>query len=113
MRYPSAVRTVRRWAKDRDFWVRRTALLSLLLPLRRGEGDFELFTELAVPMLGEKEFFIRKAIGWVLRDVSKKRPELAFGFLHEHINEVSGLTIREGSKYLSKKQSEALRRARR
>jgi len=59
-------------------------------------------------MVDEREFFIRKAIGWVLRDVSRKRPELAFAFLAEHIDRVSGLTLREGAKYLTAAQREAL-----
>ncbi|MFO0552795.1 MAG: DNA alkylation repair protein [Polyangiaceae bacterium] len=88
------------WAVDADFWVRRTALLTLLMPLRKGEGDFALFSELAGPMVVEKEFFIRKAIGWVLRETSKKRPALAFEFLKAHRERVSGLTLREGAKYL-------------
>jgi 3-methyladenine DNA glycosylase AlkD len=62
---------LRRWARDPDLWVRRASLLSLLLPLRRGEGEFALFAELAAPMLVEKEFFIRKCIGWILREVQK------------------------------------------
>jgi len=53
--------------------------------------------------------FIRKAIGWVLRDVSKKRPQLAHEFLSKHIDEVSGLTLREGSKYLPEAQRNELR----
>ncbi|HEX7603456.1 MAG TPA: DNA alkylation repair protein [Polyangiaceae bacterium] len=99
----SLQRVLRRWAKDSDFWVRRAALLSLLLPLRRGEGDFELFAELAVPMLGEKEFFVRKAIGWILRDVSRKRPALAKGFVRAHGARMSGLTLREATKYLDRR----------
>jgi 3-methyladenine DNA glycosylase AlkD len=91
---------LRRWAKDRDFWVRRAALLSLLPALRRGEGDFALFAELAAPLLEEKEFFLRKAVGWVLREVSKKRPELTFGFLEQHRARLSGLTFREASRHL-------------
>jgi 3-methyladenine DNA glycosylase AlkD len=59
-------------------------------------------------MVGEKEFFIRKAIGWVLRDVSKRRPHLVHTFLMNHIDEVSGLTVREGSKYLPAQDREAL-----
>jgi len=54
-----------RWAADEDFWVRRAALLSLLRPLRRGEGDFGRCARYADMMLAEREFFIRKAIGWV------------------------------------------------
>lgn len=96
----SLPRRVRAWAKDDDFWVRRAALLAQLGPLRRGGGDFALFAGIAAPMLPEKEFFVRKAIGWVLREVSKKRPELVLGFLLEHGAQASGLTWREATKYL-------------
>jgi 3-methyladenine DNA glycosylase AlkD len=93
-------RQLRAWAKDDDFWVRRTALLAQLTALRSGGGDFELFCALATPMLGEKEFFIRKAIGWVLREVGKKRPALVKAYVAEHGDEMSGLTKREALKRL-------------
>jgi 3-methyladenine DNA glycosylase AlkD len=91
---------LREWARDDDFWVRRTALLAQLDVLRAGGGDFALFAELAVPMLGEKQFFIRKAIGWVLRDTSKKRPQLVHQFVVEHAAAMSGLTLREATRRL-------------
>ena len=91
---------LRTWARDRDFWVRRTALLAQLHELRSGKGDFELFVELAEPMLHEREFFIRKAIGWVLREVSKKRPELVRDVVRRTGDRMSGLTKREATKYL-------------
>src|ERR1700716_2869564 len=72
------------WARHENFWIRRTALLAQLRPLSHEAGDFALFARLAAPMLEEREFFIRKAIGWVLREVSKQRPELVFAFLHGH-----------------------------
>ena len=99
-----------RWSTDDDFWLRRASMLAQLPALRAGSGDFELFASFAARMVEEKEFFIRKAIGWVLRDVSKKRPQLAYEFLSEHIHEVSGLTLREGSKYLPEAQRDELRR---
>jgi 3-methyladenine DNA glycosylase AlkD len=98
-----------RWSTDEDFWIRRASMLAQLPALRAGGGDFELFASFAARMVGEKQFFIRKAIGWVLRDVSKKRPELAYDFLAEHVHQVSGLTLREGSKYLPEEGREALR----
>jgi 3-methyladenine DNA glycosylase AlkD len=98
-----------RWSRDEDFWIRRASMLAQLPALRAGAGDFELFSSFASRMAGEKEFFIRKAIGWVLRDVSKKRPHLAYGFLARHLGEVSGLTLREGYKYLPADQRDALR----
>ncbi len=107
-RYPASVRWLPKWAKQKNFWIRRTALLAQHDTLKRGEGDWELFTRLAASMLHEKEFFIRKAIGWVLREVSKKRPKLVYEFLHEHREEASGLTMREGAKYLSDAQRKKL-----
>jgi 3-methyladenine DNA glycosylase AlkD len=92
--------TLDRWAADSDFWIRRSAMLALLRPLRRGEGDFERFACYADAMLEEKEFFIRKAIGWVLREVSKKRPELVATWLAPRIHRASGVTVREAVKYL-------------
>jgi 3-methyladenine DNA glycosylase AlkD len=44
-------------------------------------------------MLDEREFFIRKAIGWVLREVSKKRPALTYDFLLKHRDRVSRLSL--------------------
>ncbi len=100
-RRPALAATLDRWAGDDDFWIRRSALLALLLPLRRGEGDWKRFARYADTMLDEKEFFIRKAIGWVLREVSKKRPELVVRFLtRQRVARVSGVTIREAVKYL-------------
>jgi 3-methyladenine DNA glycosylase AlkD len=91
---------MRAWARDDDLWVRRTALLAQLDTLRAGGGDFALFTELALPMLDDKEFFIRKAIGWVLRDTSKRRPELVADLVRAHGHAMSGLTRREAVRRL-------------
>lgn len=91
---------LRRWAQDPDLWVRRTALLAPLDVLRQGEGDFELFAELAAGMIPEKVFWIRKAIGWVLREVTKKRPERVHAFVLQHLHTLSGLTYREATRNL-------------
>jgi len=97
-----------RWAKDGDFWLRRAALLSLLLALRRGAGDFERFCRYAEGMLEEKEFFIRKAIGWVLRDTSKKTPERVVAWLLPRAARASGLTVREAAKHLPARDRQRL-----
>ena len=71
---------------------------ALLLPLRRGEGDWERFAGYADAMLDEREFFFRKAIGWVLREVSKKHPERVRGFVKPRTGRKSGVTIGEAVK---------------
>ncbi len=107
-RHPRARKRLAVWAEDSDFWVRRAALLAEHDALRAGEGDFALWSRLAVPMLDEREFFIRKAIGWVLREVSKKRPELSYQFLRKNRERVSSLSLQEGAKYLPSHKRRAL-----
>ncbi|MGB2757985.1 MAG: DNA alkylation repair protein [Acidimicrobiia bacterium] len=88
------------WATDPAFWVRRSVLLAHLLGLRSGNGDWPSFTHYAETMLDEKEFFIRKAIGWVLRETSKKRPELVRDWVTPRLDRMSGVTRREATRYL-------------
>jgi 3-methyladenine DNA glycosylase AlkD len=107
-RDPQARRRLAVWAKDPNFWVRRAALLAEHDALRAAEGDFAFWSRLAAPMLEEREFFIRKAIGWVLREVSKKRPELTYEFLRRHRDRVSRLSLLEGAKYLPAAKRKAL-----
>jgi len=105
--------TLDRWARDDDFWLRRSAMLALLRPLRRGEGDFERFSRYADQMLEEKEFFIRKAIGWVLRDTAKRRPEMIAAWLAPRAHRASGVTLREAVRPLPAGVRERLLAARR
>ena len=111
-RHPELGAVLDRWAGDPDLWIRRSALLALLLPLRHGAGDFDRFGRYADEMLGETEFFIRKAIGWVLRDTARRRPELVFEWLLPRAPRASGVTLREAVKPLSPQQRAAVLAAR-
>ncbi len=92
----AAKRVLAKWASDKDFWLRRSALLALLGERRAG-GRFDgaHFEAWALPMLAEKEFFIRKAIGWVLRDVARDDAAWVQGFLERHAAQMSPLSLRE------------------
>lgn len=111
-RFASAKGLLARWSRDENFWLRRAAMLSLLVPLREGGGDFDLFARFAERMLEEKEFFIRKAIGWILRDTSRRRPELVRDFVAPRVHRVSGLTFREATRNLPAATRIELERAR-
>ncbi len=111
-RYDELGAVLDRWAVDGDFWIRRSALLALLVPLRRGDGDFDRFSRYADAMLDDKEFFIRKAVGWVLRDTARKRPDLVFAWLLPWASRASGVTVREAVKPLSEQQRKAILAAR-
>jgi 3-methyladenine DNA glycosylase AlkD len=105
-------RYIDEWADDKDFWVRRSALLSLLPGIRAGQPDVARFDRYATPMLGEKEFFIRKAIGWVLRDLSKKDPAYVTGWTERHLAAMSGVTFREAVRRLPEADAARLTRER-
>ncbi|MEO8510233.1 MAG: DNA alkylation repair protein [Chloroflexota bacterium] len=87
------------WATDANFWIRRSALLAELRPIRAGAA-LDRFVARADPMLGETEFFIRKAIGWVLREAGRRRPDEAAAWLASRTQIASGVTVREAVKYL-------------
>jgi 3-methyladenine DNA glycosylase AlkD len=95
---------------DANFWVRRSALLTQLLPLKQG-ARFDTFAGYADAMLEEKEFFIRKAIGWVLRETSKRRTDEVYRWLLPRASRASGVPLREAIKYLDPAQREPIRAA--
>jgi 3-methyladenine DNA glycosylase AlkD len=100
-RHPALLATTDAWAVDENFWLRRSALLALLAPLRRGDtANFERFSQYADAMLEEREFFIRKAVGWVLRETAKKRPDLVADWLRPRLHRTSGVTFREAIRRL-------------
>lgn len=98
------------WARDEDFWVRRSSLLAELKPLKTGAA-FEPFARRADAMLDETEFFIRKAIGWVLRETSKRRPNEVYEWIAPRTHRASGVTMREAVKYLDARRAGRLMRA--
>ena len=77
--------------------------------VRGGVADLARFERYAIPMLAEKEFFIRKAIGWVLREISKRDPEWVAAWTAAQVREMSGVTFREAVRRLPPAQAERLR----
>jgi 3-methyladenine DNA glycosylase AlkD len=88
--------TVRRWAVSEDMWLRRLAILSQLG--RRDRVDRGLLVDVVEPNITDPEFFIRKAIGWALREVARVDPGWVQTFADEH--ELSPLSRREALKHL-------------
>ncbi len=105
--HPEAAGRLDRWASHPDFWLRRAALLAQIRPLQHG-ADFGGFARHAEAMLDEREFFIRKAIGWVLREVSKTRPDEVWAWIAPRAGMASGVTVREAAKYLGAERGGAL-----
>jgi len=89
---------IRAWIDDPDLWLRRTAIISQLG--HKDRTDEDLLFEACERRMYEREFFIRKAIGWALRDYARTAPEAVAAFVTEHRAGLSGLSYREATKHL-------------
>ncbi len=87
--------TLQKWNSDKNFWIRRASIIAQLK--EKKETDIELQFRLISTQLHEKEFFIRKAIGWSLREMAKSFPNEVKTFVNS--NELSPLSKKEALKY--------------
>jgi 3-methyladenine DNA glycosylase AlkD len=87
-----------RWIDDPNMWIRRTAILSQLK--HKAATDQDQLFGYSLKRADEKEFFIRKAIGWALREYAKTQPGTVRAFALEHRERLSGLSFREATKHL-------------
>jgi len=95
------------WSRHRHMWTRRASILVHIRPARASELALDRAFETFEERLFEEEFFIRKAIGWTLRECSRHYPKQVHEFLVRVGDAASGLTRREGARNLPA----ALRRA--
>ena len=99
--HPRPVKGVlREWARDDDIWKRRTAILAQLRA--KGETDTALLADAIRPSIGDPEFFLRKGIGWALREYSKTDPTWVLTFVEAHPG-LSVLSRREALKHLERR----------
>ncbi len=91
------------WIDDPNMWIRRTALIAHLK--HKQETDAAQLFDHCVRRAHETEFFIRKAIGWALREYSKTDPRAVRAFLASNRARLSNLCYAEGSKRLARAKS--------
>ena len=93
-----------KWAKDQNIWMRRVAILAQLKS--KTNTDVELLSNCIKPSIGHSEFFLRKGIGWALREYSKTDSEWVLDFVEKH-PDLSDLSRREALKHLARPVREA------
>jgi 3-methyladenine DNA glycosylase AlkD len=89
------------WRADPSLWVRRASLLAHLK--HKDATNRSLLAETILLLAHEEEFFIRKAIGWVLREYAKVNPTWVVDFVAAHEAELSSLSKREALKNVTAK----------
>jgi 3-methyladenine DNA glycosylase AlkD len=90
-----------RWIDDPDMWVRRSAILAH--NKHKAKADKKRLFAYCLKRAGEKEFFIRKAIGWALRDYAYADPDAVREFVLTNKDKLSPLSFREAAKHLGLK----------
>lgn len=86
------------WLEDEDLWIRRAAILCQAK--HKAKTDPEQLFAYCLARAAEKEFFIRKAIGWALRQYAYTNAKAVRAFLEQHKDDLSTLSYREASKHL-------------
>ena len=96
-RYPAEMSALlREWAQCDDLWKRRSAILSQLG--FKHETDRKLLYDAILPSAGSTEFFLRKGIGWALRQYAWSEPKEVIRFVRQNQRLLSPLTRREALK---------------
>jgi 3-methyladenine DNA glycosylase AlkD len=96
-KHPKQIRPVMRaWSTDENLWKRRTSIICQLTFKR--DTDLKLLYANIEPNLADREFFIRKAIGWALRQYAWTDPKEVARYVAAHEAELSGLSRREALK---------------
>jgi 3-methyladenine DNA glycosylase AlkD len=97
-RHPALVSTMDEWVRDENMWLARTAILHQL-GYREATESERLFSYCLL-RAGHPDFFIRKAIGWALREYAKTEPERVRTFVRSHEGRLSPLSVREALQHL-------------
>lgn len=95
---PAVGEDVEHWGTDPDFWMRRVAIIHQRHSKERTD-EARLF-RLCLSNAADKEFFVRKGIGWALREYGKTAPVAVSNFLKVNNSSLSALTLREASRRL-------------
>ncbi len=89
---------LRRWLHHRDLWLRRSAIISQLN--HKSDTDATFLFECCAARAHDTDFFIRKGIGWALRQYARTDPDAVRRFVREQGDKLSGLSRREALKHL-------------
>ena len=91
---------LRGWATEDDLWLRRTAVICQLG--RRGDTDLELLRHAVESNVDDASFWLRKAIGWALRDLARTDPAWVRAEVERLDGRISALSRREALKHLTR-----------
>jgi 3-methyladenine DNA glycosylase AlkD len=101
-RYPELRPVMDRWLAGDDLWLARSALLHM--NRWKADADRDWLFGACLARADETDFFVRKAIGWALREHSKVDERAVVAFVAAHESELSGLSRREALMWLERRR---------
>jgi 3-methyladenine DNA glycosylase AlkD len=102
LHHPQLSAVMDEWIASDDLWLARTAIIHQ--ERFKAETDAERLFRYCLHRASDRDFFIRKAIGWALREYSKTDADAVRRFVADHASELSPLSQREALKWLARRQ---------
>ena len=98
-RYPEGMRPVLlEWANSSDIWKRRTSIICQLK--FKDTTDFDFLQSCIEPSIDHREFFLRKAIAWALREYAKTNPDVVIAYITKNADRLSTFTKQQAVRLL-------------
>jgi len=84
LKYPKLEKEIIKLSKSKNIWLKRMAIVSTLPLIKK--GGIKLTMRLAEEYVDDKESYIQKATGWMLREAGKQKPEIVKKFILKHVH---------------------------
>jgi len=109
-KYPKYVSALTRWAGSSNFWMRRAAAVSLIVPAKRGEFLDEAF-KISDILMGDEEDLVQKGYGWLLKEESRIRQKEVFEYIMKNKQKMPRTALRYAVEKMPKGlRTEAMKR---
>jgi 3-methyladenine DNA glycosylase AlkD len=99
-RHPALVRRLRPWTRSAERWRRRASMVSLIPLARTGDRLSEVL-EMADRLLGDADDMVRKGVGWLLKEATRRRADEIVAYLIANRERTSRLVLRYASEKLT------------
>lgn len=105
---------LKKWNVSKNLWERRQSLIALYYYSRTKKQhiSFDLTLEFVTPLLNDKEYFVQKAVGWVLRETYNVYPKQAYQFMVDNIKSITPTAFTTSIEKMTEKEKLALKQKR-
>lgn len=106
--------TLKKWNRSKDAWKLRASIVSLIYYAspKRKAPPVELILSMVKPLIGHKDKYVNKSVGWTLRESYKLYPKQTLRFIKKHIGDLSTNAFSYSTEKVDKKTKEELKKKR-